>query len=129
MVIDTSAVVAILLGEGSRAGLLSAIENSPTRLISAVSVYEASIVIQARLGGSAGNIVRQLLSRLLVDVVAFDATQASLAADAYCKWGKGRHPAGLNMGDCASYALAEYHRLPLLFIGDDFAITDVRKVK
>jgi len=130
MVIDTSAILAVLLGEPERHAILEAIENSPTRMMSAVSVYEASIVMQARLvDEAAAGKVQELLRMLHVDVVPFDNIQAGLATGVYRIWGKGRHPAGLNMGDCVSYALADYHRLPLLFKGDDFKATPIRRAR
>jgi ribonuclease VapC len=130
MVIDTSAIVAVLLGEPERNAIIGAIENSPTRMMSAVSVYEASIVMQARLvDQSAAAKVQELLRMLQVDIVPFDSIQAGLATGVYRIWGKGRHPTGLNMGDCVSYALADYHRVPLLFKGDDFKSTPIRTVR
>jgi ribonuclease VapC len=130
MVIDTSAIVAVLLGEPERDSILNAIENSPTRMMSAVSVYETSIVMQMRLiDETAADKVQKLLRVLQVDIVPFDSIQAGLATGVYRIWGKSRHPAGLNMGDCVSYALADYHRVPLLFKGTDFKATPIRSVK
>ena len=125
MVIDTSALVAILLNEPEAAAFAAAMEADSTRLLSAVSFLEAAIVIEARTGAPGARELDLILHRARVDIVPFDSEQAELARDAYRAYGKGRHPAGLNFGDCCSYALAMTSREPLLFKGDDFAKTDV----
>ena len=93
--------------------------------MSAANLVETSIVIEARVGEAGGRELDRLLQKADVDVVAVDAEQADLARHAYRRFGKGRHPAGLNYGDCFSYALAISAGEPLLFKGDDFIHTDV----
>lgn len=126
MVIDTSALVAILLDESDRRRFTQAIASTPIRVISAATVVEAGIVIEAKLGEAGGRELDLLLHRGAVNVVAVDEEQAALARSAWRRFGKGRHAAGLNYGDCFAYALAVGRDEPLLFKGDDFAATDVR---
>ncbi|MFM2041831.1 MAG: hypothetical protein RLY86_407 [Pseudomonadota bacterium] len=96
--------------------------------MSAVSVLERGMVAQGRAGSSGRDELRRLIAAQDIEVVAFTPDLADLALDAFTRFGKGRHPAGLNMGDCASYALAASRRLPLLFKGDDFSRTDIGRV-
>lgn len=126
MVIDTSALVAILLDEPDRRRFTRAIASTPIRGASAATVLEAGIVIEAKLGEAGGRELDLLLHRGAVDVVAVDEQQAALARSAWRRFGKGNHPAGLNYGDCFAYALAVHRDEPLLFKGDDFPATDVR---
>ena len=128
MVIDTSALLAVLLGEPEAEQIAAAIESSTPRLLSAANLLEASIVIEARKGDAGGRELDLLLYRGEIEVVAVDRDQAEAARTAWRRFGKGRHPAGLNYGDCFAYALAKIHRLPLLFRGDDFAQTDITPV-
>ncbi|MGH7024836.1 MAG: type II toxin-antitoxin system VapC family toxin [Caulobacteraceae bacterium] len=125
MVVDTSALVAILLGEADAGRYARALEEAPSRLISAVSRVELSIVMESRKGDGG----RADLERLLLDgdfeIVGVSAELAHSAIDAFRRFGKGRHRAGLNIGDCFAYALATTLDQPLLFKGDDFAHTDV----
>jgi ribonuclease VapC len=125
MVVDTSAVLAILQRESKAEVLARAMEQAAERSISAVSVLEAGIVTLSR-RGEAG--VQKLDSFIVVaelEIVPFDAEQSLVARDAFKRYGKGRHAAGLNFGDCAAYALAATRALPLLYKGDDFSKTDV----
>lgn len=126
MVIDTSALVAILLDEPDRRRFTQAIASTSIRVLSAATVLEAGIVIEAKLGEAGGRELDLLLHRGAVDVVAVDEQQAALARSAWRRFGKGRHAAGLNYGDCFAYALAVHRDEPLLFKGDDFSATDVR---
>ena len=126
MVIDTSALVAILRGEPEAPALARAIAADPTRLASAVSVLEAAIVMEARKGPSGGRELDLLLQKAGVDVVPLAREHVDLAREAYARYGKARHPAGLNLGDCCAYALARYSGEPLLFKGRDFSQTDVK---
>lgn len=128
MVIDTSALVAILLGEPDAERLARAIAEDPTRLLSAFSAVEAYIVITAKKGESGGRELNLLLHRCQVDTVGLNADQSDLARKGWLTYGKGRHPAGLNLGDCCSYALAKYSGEAILFLGDDFQQTDLRVV-
>jgi ribonuclease VapC len=125
MVIDTSAVIAILLEEAPAERLSRAIHAAPARLISAASVVEAALVVQGRFRDEGEARLDRLLGHLGVDVIPFTAWHADIARAAFRRFGKGRHPASLNFGDCLSYALARALGEPLLFVGDDFARTDV----
>jgi ribonuclease VapC len=128
MVIDTSAIIAVLLNETNAAGIARAIESGSPRLLSAANFLETSIVIESRKGEAAGRELDLLLYRAAIEVVAIDQDQAEIARLAWRRFGKGRHPAGLNYGDCFAYALAKTRRLPLLFQGDDFSRTDIASV-
>lgn len=128
MVLDTSALTAILLDEPERRAFAEAIEADPRRLVSAATVVEAGIVIEARMGEAAGLELDLLLNRAGVSIVPVDPDQAELAREAWRTFGKGRHPAGLNLGDCFTYALAVATSEPVLFKGDDFARTPIPRV-
>jgi ribonuclease VapC len=124
MVIDTSALVAIFLSEPERQGFLDNIIAAESRLVSAATVLEAGIVIEARRGESAGREFDLFVVRANLQIVPVDAEQADLARSAWRKYGKGRHPAALNFADCFSYALAKATGEPLLAKRTDFASTD-----
>ena len=128
MVIDTSAVLAILQDEPERPRFTEAIAGAAQRSMSAATLLEAAIVVEARFGVEGGRYLDQLLERAGVEVVAVDEEQVRIARDAYRRFGRGQHPAGLNFGDCLSYALAQVRHQRLLFKGDDFAQTDVAPV-
>lgn len=128
MVIDTSALVAILRDEAERRAFIDAIDAAEVRLISAATFVEISIVIEARLGADGARALDQFLSRAAIEIVPVDLAQAQSARDAYVRFGRGRHRAGLNYGDCFAYALASARGEPLLFKGDDFVHTDVAAV-
>jgi ribonuclease VapC len=128
MVIDSSAALAILLGAEEDEFFACAVEADPTRLMSAVSVLETSIVVEARKGAAAGRELDLFLYRGRIDVVPFNAHQLELARDAYRRYGKGLHRAALNLGDCCAYALAAASGEPLLFKGGVFAETDIPRV-
>ena len=128
MVIDSSALIAVLLGEPDAPRVAAAIEAGSPRLLSAANLLEASIVIESRKGEAAGRELDLLLYRTAIRVEPVDHDQAEIARAAWRRFGKGRHPAALNYGDCFAYALAKSRRLPLLFCGEDFARTDVEKV-
>ena len=128
MVIDTSALIAILCDEVEAPRLEVAIEEDPTRLLSAASFLEASIVIEARYGEAGARELDLLIYKAAIEVVAVTKEQAEVARAAYRRFGKGRHRAGLNYGDCFSYALALETGEPLLFKGDDFSKTDLSLV-
>jgi ribonuclease VapC len=125
MVIDTSAILAILLDEPEAIDLERRIAADPVRLISAATMVEAAIVIESRLGDAGGREFDLWLHRLDAEVVPVDADQAQMARRAWRRFGKGRHPAGLNYGDCFTYALAATRGEPLLFKGNDFSRTDL----
>jgi ribonuclease VapC len=129
MVIDTSVVIAILLEEPEAQVLKRAILATPTRLASAMSKLEASMVVIGR-GGVVGlALLDRLLAELEINIIPFDERQADIARDAFARFGKGQHRAGLNFGDCATYALAVAQAEPLLFKGTDFGATDVEVAK
>lgn len=128
MVIDSSALLSILLGEDDGASLAAAIVADPKRLISSVTVLETSVVIEARKGPAGGRELDLLLHSARIEVASMTLQQVDIAREAYRRYGKGRHPAKLNLGDCCSYALAKHSGERLLFKGDDFAQTDIRPV-
>lgn len=126
MVIDTSALIALLLGEPETAKFVTSITVASRRLISAPSYVETAIVIMARSGSQAQDALDRLIACLGIEVVPFTQEQAALAVAAYRRYGRGSgHPARLNFGDCFSYALAKLQGEPILFKGDDFAHTDL----
>jgi ribonuclease VapC len=126
MVIDTSALIAILLGEPEAISFSRAVADESRKLISAFNVLETEIVIEAKKGEAGGRELDLLLHRAQIEVVAMNADQAELARTAWRKYGKGNHPAGLNIGDCCAYALAKYSGEPLLYKGNDFSQTDIQ---
>jgi ribonuclease VapC len=128
MVIDTSALVALLSNEPDALRIALAIEGASVRLVSAATFLETAIVIESKKGEAGGRELELLLYRASIEVAPVDQDQAEIARQAWQRYGKGRHPAGLNYGDCFAYALATQRRLPLLFRGDDFAQTDVPRV-
>ncbi|MFT4296890.1 MAG: type II toxin-antitoxin system VapC family toxin [Micropruina sp.] len=125
MIADTSVLVAVILGEPDAETYLKAMAEAPSLSVSAASLTEALIVVEARQGPEAAADLGALLAELEVDIVPLDESQAELAASAWRRFGKGRHPAGLNLGDAFSYALAAARGEPLLFKGRDFAATDI----
>ena len=127
MVLDTSAVLAILQDEPERRAFNEAIESADSRSLSVASLVEVSIVIEARYGAAGVRHLDRLLDRAGVSVVPVDVEQGKVARQAFSRFGKGRHAAGLNFGDCFSYALAQVLGEPLLFKGDDFSRTDVTR--
>lgn len=129
MVIDTSALIAILLGKPEAEALAKAITKDPKRLISAFSALETGIVIETKKGEAGNREFELLLHKAKIEIVPFDADQCEIAMSAWRTYGKGQHPAGLNIGDCCSYALAQYSGESLLFKGVDFSKTDVPQVK
>ena len=126
MVIDTSALLAILQDEPERAEFNEAIEAADSTLLSTASFVEVSIVIESRYGGEGLRDLDLFIDRASIALVGVDIEQAKVARQAFSRFGKGRHTAGLNYGDCFSYALASVLGQPLLYKGDDFARTDVR---
>lgn len=128
MVVDTSALVALLGMEAEAARLAAVIEADATRLISAASVVEAALVIESRYGPDGGRELDLLIAKAGLSVEPVTAQQVEIAREAWRRFGKGRHAAGLNFGDCFSYALARVTGEPLLFKGTDFPQTDVAVV-
>ena len=126
MVIDTSALVAIFLGEPERNPFLEHILQAETKLLSAANAFETGIVLEAKRGEAAGREFDLFVVRAQLEIVPVDAEQAEIARSAWRKYGKGRHAAGLNFGDCFAYALAKFSGEKLLAKGEDFRFTDVR---
>jgi ribonuclease VapC len=125
MVVDTSALIAVLLREPTADRLSRALDGAPSIRCSVASLVEASMVMHGRLGEQGERELDALLRRLQVEAIPVTLEQAELARSAFRRFGKGRHPAGLNFGDCFSYALARALGEPLLFVGNDFSQTDV----
>jgi ribonuclease VapC len=125
MVIDSSALAAILFREPERQKFLEAIVADEQRLISAATMLEAGIVIEGRQGEAAGREFDLFAVRVGLQVVPFDAEQLEIARSAWRKYGKGRHPVALNFGDCFVYALAKVSGEPILAKGTDFVRIDV----
>lgn len=126
LAVDTSALTAILLGEPDAAALLRTLMAAPRIGLCAPNRTELLVVIQARLGDPGVERAKQFLTMERVRTIPLDEALADLAAEGYRRFGKSRHPAGLNFGDCFSYALAIREQVPLLFKGDDFTKTDAR---
>ena len=125
MVLDTSVLVAILFGEDDADQYAAAIERDGTRLVSAATVLETSIVVESELGEDGGRELDLLLLKAGVEIVPFSDEHLRIARRAWRTYGKGRHPAGLNYGDCFSYALSKATGEALLVKGRDFSKTDV----
>jgi ribonuclease VapC len=124
--VDSSAIVAILRTEPEEQRFVDAIIAAGATCLSAVSLQEASMVLAGRGGAEAAWIpLDDFIARARMEVVPHDRRLAEVAREAFLRFGKGRHPAGLNFGDCASYALAKSLNVPLLFKGTDFAQTDI----
>jgi ribonuclease VapC len=126
MVIDSSALIAVLLGEPEAKVFSEAMANAPKRLVSAFSALETSIVVESKKGEPGGRELDLLLHKARIEIVPINEEQFELARRAWRDFGKGRHPAGLNIGDCCSYALSKYSGEPLLFKGGDFSKTDIQ---
>jgi ribonuclease VapC len=125
MVLDTSAILAVLQDEPERRKFNEAIEAAETRSLSTASFVECSMIVESRYGSDGVRDLDLFIAKAQVSLVPVDEEQANLARHAFRKYGKGRHPAGLNFGDCFSYALAQALGEPLLFKGNDFSQTDV----
>lgn len=128
MVIDTSALLAVLFNEPERHHYNELVAAAPVRLISAGTYLETGIVIQARYGKLGMLSLKLFLTSAEIEIMPLDKEQSDIAAVAYASFGKGLHPAGLNFGDCISYALAKKRGEPLLFKGNDFPKTDITSV-
>lgn len=126
MIVDTSAIVAIALNESGRDRLVDALLGAPAPKISAATLVEVAAVLTRRLAPEDLRRVERLIDQLGIMTVSFDAEQATNATRAYRDFGRGSgHRAGLNLGDCYSYALAAVTGEPLLYVGDDFSHTDI----
>lgn len=125
MVIDSSALVALVFAEPEAAQFRVAVAKATVRIISAASVLEAAMVVESRRGEQAGRDLDQALIEGDIQIVPVTAEQVTVARAAFRRFGRGRHKAGLNFGDCFSYALAKVSGEPLLYKGNDFALTDL----
>ncbi len=128
MVIDTSALLAILQDEPERRAFAEAIENAGSCSMSVGNLLETSLVIESRFGAEGIRDLDQLIGKARIELVPVDLEQLGIARRAFSRFGKGRHPAALNFGDCFAYALARALGEPLLYKGDDFARTDIEAV-
>ena len=125
MIIDTSAILAILFREADGERFARAIVAASSRRISAATLLETTIVLESRSGSAAAHELDEFLRRAQIELEPVTPEQAQAARQAWRRFGKGNHPAGLNFGDCFAYALAEATREPLLFKGGDFELTDI----
>jgi len=125
VIVDTSAVLAILLDEPDAGHFEAAITRAEHCLMSTASFFESSIVMESRTGIAGGHELDQFVEKAPIQLVAVTAEHAQAARRAWRQFGKGNHPAALNFGDCFAYALAKETGEPLLFKGGDFALTDI----
>ena len=125
MIVDSSAIVAVLLKEPGHELLRDQLAAAQRVRIGAPTVVESSMVLCSRLGHAGKTLLARFLQEAEIEVVEFGPDHWTVAADAYVAYGKGRHPAGLNFGDCMTYAVAKLTQEPLLFKGDDFTHTDI----
>lgn len=125
MVVDTSAILAVLFAEKDRELYIQALAGISRKYMTPMNALEADIVVQARKGEEGHNILERFFYNVEIDVLPFDQSMRKLAFEAWLKFGKGRNPASLNMGDCCAYALSSYLKEPLLFKGNDFSQTDI----
>ena len=129
LVVDTSAAVAVIIGEPGSEELAVHLEDALSRLMSAAIRVELGVVIEARLWPAGQDVVDRFLRDAKVDIMPVDADLAARAMSGWRRYGKGRHPAGLDFGDCFTYALAERTGHPVLCTGEDFAATDIAVVR
>jgi ribonuclease VapC len=125
VILDTSAVVAIVMKEPGFEELITRIGADPNPGIGTATLTETAIVLSARLNKDARSYLTRFLMEASVAVIPFGETHFSAAVEAWLRFGKGRHAAGLNFGDCLSYAVAKLAGEPLVFVGNDFAATDI----
>jgi len=125
MIVDTSAIVAVVLRESGFQAVVECLEGDDPLAVGAPTLTEASLVLSARLDRDARPKIARLLQEYEIAVVPFAAAHWDEATEAFMRFGKGRHPAGLNYGDCMSYAVAKLADQPLLCLGRDFAQTDL----
>lgn len=126
MIVDASALIAILLDEAEAREFARALKVAAPKLMAAPTYLEVCMVMVGRKGLAAKQNIDHLIASTGISVVPFDGAAAQAAAGAFIRYGKGRHPASLNFGDCISYALSKTEMLPLLFKGEDFRQTDVK---
>lgn len=128
--VDTSALVAVLFGEPDATAYADALgRNVGMCALAAPTLVESRVVVASRFGPPGVDLLTTMLERISATIVPFDASLADAASEAWRRFGKGRHPARLNLGDCFSYALAKHRGIPLLYKGDDFAQTDIASAR
>jgi ribonuclease VapC len=128
LVVDTSAIMAVLLAEPTASPIARALGAANSPIMSAPTLAELTILAEARCGEAGSAVLRSLLDDAEIDVFPISGPMAEHAAVAWRRFGRGRHPAALNYGDCFTYALASHSELPILCVGDDFARTDAEVV-
>jgi ribonuclease VapC len=126
VIVGASALIAILFKEEEALAFAQAMQAAPNRAVAAPTVLETAMVAEGRSGPEMGAALDRLLGAMRAEIVPFTAEHAAIARDAWRRYGKGRHPAALNLGDCFAYALAQSRNEPLLFKGADFPLTDVK---
>jgi ribonuclease VapC len=129
MIIDASAIIAILGQEDDYERVRRRLAESPSTKIGAPTRVEAGIVLVARFGARGNTMLERFLQKNDIETIAFTDQHVDVAVDAFNRFGKGRHPAKLNLGDCFTYATAFIAREPLLFVGNDFTHTDLQLVR
>jgi ribonuclease VapC len=125
VIIDTSAIIAIVLREPGWEGLVAKLRAEATSAVGAPTLAEAGLVLTAKMGQRAPGVLSRLLQEADLAVIPFTDDHWRIAVEAYVRFGKGRHAASLNFGDCLTYAIARVAEQPLLFVGGDFAKTDL----
>lgn len=125
MVIDSSAIVSILRDEPERTSFIRLIDEAPRRLVSAPTLLEMTLVLAGSHRADMLDELDALIVQADIEIIPFTADHAAVAREAFLRYGKGRHKAGLNFGDCIAYAAARLEMMPLLFKGDDFRLTDI----
>jgi ribonuclease VapC len=125
MIVDASVMIAVLLREPGWEDLLDQLESAPRLGLGAPTLLETTMVLVSRLREDPTPLLEKFLDRLSIEVISFDDAHCRVASQAFLRFGKGRHPAALNFGDCMSYATARLAQRPLLFVGDDFTKTDL----
>jgi ribonuclease VapC len=126
MILDSSALLSIVLKEDGYQSLVQKAQLADSVFVGAPTALESAMVLSGRLRDDARPMITALLRKLNAEIVDFNEYHYEAAASAFLRFGKGRHPAGLNFGDCISYALSAVTGLPLLCTGDDFARTDIQ---
>jgi ribonuclease VapC len=127
MVLDSSAIIAIHLKEPGYERLIESIDRAEVVVVGIPTLLETAMVLTARLGQDARPLLFAFLRRLEAEVIAFHEEHLDAATTAFLRFGRGRHPAALNFGDCMAYAVASVGGMPLLFTGDDFSRTDIAR--
>lgn len=125
MILDSSAIVAVMLAEPGHETVLERIRTAPVLACGAPTLTETALVLSSKLKRDARPLLNEFLRDAEIQIVPFSREHADVAVDAFMRYGKGRHPAGLNFGDSMSYAIARVSGLALLYVGNDFAKTDL----